>query len=120
MKAVEEKSVLNRSVLDHLREISPENADDFLRDVVNMFLQQAPLVINDIYNFCREKRYIEMGQAAHKLKGSSLNIGATALGEMCKEIELNGRDNRGGDCEQMRVALQSVMDKTALELRKVI
>ncbi|MEO8086478.1 MAG: response regulator [Bacteroidota bacterium] len=120
VKPTEEKSFLNRAVLDHLREISPENADEFLREVVNMFLQQAPGIVNEIYSFCKEKRYLDMSHSAHKLKGSSLNIGAAALGEMCRIIEINGRDNKGEDCDAMIENLQDVLDQTALELRKII
>ncbi|CAN5488538.1 hypothetical protein BH11BAC1_BH11BAC1_24260 [soil metagenome] len=120
VKPTEEKSFLNRAVLNHLREISPENADEFLREVVNMFLQQAPGIVNEIYSFCKEKRYLDMSHSAHKLKGSSLNIGASALGEMCRIIEINGRDNKGEDCDTMIENLQEVLDQTALELRRII
>ena len=115
-----ESVILNRSVLDHLREIGAEHADEFVRDVVNMFLAQAPAMVDEIYNFCKAKRYVEMGHAAHKLKGSALNLGAVALGELCREIETNGRENRGSDCDAMLANLKSVFDLTALELRKNI
>jgi PAS domain S-box-containing protein len=119
-RPLEEKPVVNRAVLDHLREISPENADEFLRDVVNMFLQQAPVIVNEMKQYCREQKYAEMGHSAHKLKGSSLNIGAVALGEICRIIETNGRENRSIDCDRVIEELQTVLDRTALELRKII
>jgi len=120
VKPDEGVAVLNHKTLEHLREISPENPDEFLREVVNMFLQQAPAMVNEIYFFCKEKRYDDMGHSAHKLKGSSLNIGASALGEICRTIELNARSNKGNDCDVVIENLQSVFDRTALELRKFI
>jgi len=120
VKAVGEKVVLNKAVLDHLREISPENSSEFLREVVNMFLQQAPVIVNEIFQHCKEKRYQEMGHAAHKLKGSSVNLGAVALGEICRDIEISGRDNKVLSCDDLLKDLQSVFDQTALELRKSI
>ena len=119
-KASDEKPVLNRAVLEHLREISPENSGEFLREVVNMFLQQAPVIVNEIYQHCKDKRYQEMGHAAHKLKGSSVNLGAVALGDICREIEISGRDNKTLNCDELLVKLKSVFDQTALELRKSI
>ncbi len=120
VKPVDSKPVLSLDVLQRLREISPENADEFLREVVNMFLQQAPVMVNEIFRYCRENRYLDMSHSAHKLKGSALNIGASALGDVCRIIEINGRDNKSDDCESMIEKLQSVFDLTALELRKVI
>jgi HPt (histidine-containing phosphotransfer) domain-containing protein len=119
-KAAEEKTVLNRAILEHLKEISPENSNEFLREVVNMFLQQAPVIVNEIYQYCKEKRYEEMGHAAHKLKGSSVNLGAVALGEICRDVEISGRENKGPDCEELLEKMRSVFDQTALELRKII
>ncbi len=120
VKASDEKQILNLSVLNRLREISPENSDEFLRDIVNMFLQQAPVLVDEINNFCTHQRYTEMGHTAHKLKGSALNMGASALGELCRIIELKGRENQGADCDSIMSELKKVFDLTALELRKSI
>ncbi len=117
---VQEIKILNLEVLQRLKDISPENGDDFLREVINMFLQQAPGIVEEMERFCKEKRFLDMSNSAHKLKGSSLNIGAVALGDACRIIELNGREGKSVECEAMLAKLQSVLDITVLELRKRI
>jgi len=49
-----------------------------------------------------------MGQLAHKLKGSALNIGARKLAEVCREIEIRGRSNDGSDCDKMIVSVKEI------------
>ena len=60
-----------------------------------------------------------MGQAAHKLKGSSLNLGASNLAELCKKIEVKSRNNELMDIDRMIDSLQSSYERTESELKKL-
>ena len=54
-----------------------------------------------------------MGQSAHKLKGSSLNVGAVALAEICRQLEVKGRNNDLAGYDQILEDLKNIYDQTA-------
>ena len=57
-----------------------------------------------------------MWQAAHKLKGSSLNLGAKHLAALCKEIELKGKSGILNGVESLTSQLNGVFEQTKKEL----
>jgi signal transduction histidine kinase/CheY-like chemotaxis protein/HPt (histidine-containing phosphotransfer) domain-containing protein len=114
-----QQEILNISVINKLRNIGNGNGDEFIMEVISMFILQAERIIENINIYCGEKRYEEMGQAAHKLKGSALNVGAEALAKICKQLELKARIGDGGDCEKMMDKLNDINSKTTIELKKI-
>ena len=64
-------------------------------------------------------QYDKMGQTAHKLKGSSMNLGASTLAELCKKIEIKARTNELSDIDRLIESLQPVYEKTESELKKL-
>jgi PAS domain S-box-containing protein len=111
--------LVNTQAINRLRALGGENGGEFLKDVVNMFIQQAPRMIENINTWCEQKRWEEMGQEAHKLKGSALNIGAAAVADVCRQIELRGRNGNGDGCEELILSLIEIFKKTAEELKKL-
>ena len=67
----------------------------------------------------QDKELQKMGTAAHKLKGSALNVGAALLADTCKQIEIKGRAGENKDLEVLIEALKRVFDETAVELKKL-
>jgi PAS domain S-box-containing protein len=112
-------SVIDETLIHRLKAMSPDDPD-FFKEVLNMFVAQAPDLIREMDEACKAKRYEIMGQAAHKLKGSALNMGAKKLAELCRELEIRGRSNDGFDCEKMIEDVKSVYERTIEELKKFI
>jgi len=113
-------SLLDQNVIGRLKELNEKVEKGFFGEVVNMFLTQAPALMNEMIIYCNDKRYDKMGQLAHKLKGSALNIGAKAMAELCREIEIKGRNNDGTDCSQSLEKLRGLFLVTERELLKLI
>ncbi|MBK5284673.1 MAG: response regulator [Bacteroidia bacterium] len=115
----EHDDFINSNVIQRLKELNQRVDPDFFQVVINMFLQQSPHLIEEIKHYFEEGQYDKMGQAAHKLKGSSLNLGASNLAELCKQIEVKARNNELSGIDKMIDSLKSVYDRTESELKKL-
>ena len=85
-----------------------------------MFLDQSPGIITEINSYQKTGDVTNMWQAAHKLKGSSLNLGAKHLAELCKAIEIKGKSGILNGVENLTTQLTSVFEETKKELLAVI
>ncbi len=75
--------VLDASVIDSLREIME---DDF-HDLLETYLGDAVLRMRAIEEAARREDADALRKAAHSFKGSSGNIGARQLSELCRQVE---------------------------------
>ena len=82
-----------------------------------MFISQADQQIYDINKALSSNNLVEVGSIAHKLKGSALNLGAEALAETCKKIELKGREMDGEGMEALVKQLGQELILTKSELK---
>lgn len=83
--------ILDYSIIQGLKELG-DDEEDFFKEVVELYIEQAPSLINEIKTFAFSADAENMGRAAHTLKGASLNVGAKKFAEVCKSIELDGKD----------------------------
>jgi CheY-like chemotaxis protein/HPt (histidine-containing phosphotransfer) domain-containing protein len=77
---------VNLAVLDGLRDLRDEENEDPLAEFIDLFMQDTPDRIALIESARQEKDWRELERAAHALKGSSGNIGAARLEEICLAI----------------------------------
>lgn len=79
---------LDRRVLDEIRELQSEDAPDLLRQVVELFLADAPNHLAAIRVFARRGDTEALARAAHTLKSASASVGLIRFSGLCKTIEL--------------------------------
>jgi HPt (histidine-containing phosphotransfer) domain-containing protein len=86
---------------------------DFVRDLVETFLTEAPAMLADLRRSFAANDADRFRRAAHSLKSNSNTFGATALAALAKKLELDGiasaRESGGApldalDSEYERVA----------------
>ena len=118
-KQIQQKLLLDEKVLDRLRDMAASADMDFFGEVIRMFIQQGREIISDIEDLCKKKEWDKMSQQAHKLKGSSLNIGANMLAETCRIIELKGKAPNGEDCTTLSNRLRSDFEITIAKIKEV-
>jgi HPt (histidine-containing phosphotransfer) domain-containing protein len=81
------RGVLDPAVVDTLRQLTPPGEPDVLAEILTVFLTEVPRRIDRLTTAWRAGDAAEVQRAAHSLKGSSGNIGADALFEVCKQID---------------------------------
>lgn len=103
---------LDPAVIEGLRLLTSPGEPDVLTEVLRMFLMEAPKRMDRLRNAHATGDIQEVHRSAHSLKGSAGNIGATAMYDICCEIDVKGRS---GDT----VALPPLIDALGLEFGKV-
>lgn len=110
--------VLDGGVLGELREVLGPEVDR----IVTVYLEDAPRLIAQLERAVASNDPIALRVAAHTLKSSSANVGATTLSEAARDLEHGARDgtlaNPGsavarivGEFAQVRAALQATLPR---------
>ncbi|MFQ5773134.1 MAG: response regulator [Kiloniellaceae bacterium] len=87
-------SVLDRSALEGIRALQRDGAPDTLVKVVGVYLEHSPRLLETIERAVAARDAEGLCNAAHSLKSSTANVGATELAALCKELEAMGREHR--------------------------
>jgi HPt (histidine-containing phosphotransfer) domain-containing protein len=83
-------STLDPKAIEELRSLNPEDGS-FLRDLIQIYLDDSPQRIVEIEQSLAKGDASRLTRAAHSLKGSSANFGATQLRAISERIENLGR-----------------------------
>jgi len=81
---------LDHSALEMIRSIS-DGSDDLLQQVVALFIESTPPLLQDIEAGLSNNELDRLRVAAHTLKSSAANLGATNLCEMARRLEAAAR-----------------------------
>ncbi|HBB34399.1 MAG TPA: hypothetical protein DDZ80_07620 [Cyanobacteria bacterium UBA8803] len=87
----DDESVLDREVLESLRQIAGDKAESFLREIIDRYLlEDAPQRLQDIRDAVAVGDAGRLRQSAHALRSSSATLGAVTLANLCKDLEMMG------------------------------
>ena len=78
---------IDRATYDELKDTA---GADFVVELVDTFLVEAPRLIEELRAACDERNAEVFRRTAHSLKSNSNTFGARALGALAKELELGG------------------------------
>lgn len=87
-------SPLDQRALDQIRAIQRPGSPDLLGKIIDLYLENSPGSLRQIRDAVAGQDGDALRQAAHSLKSSSANLGATELAAICKELEQRGRERR--------------------------
>ena len=89
-------SVVEAIDLSKLRE-SVGDKPEVHRQLLESYIKTLPKALEDIQLAFGWRNYEQLGEHAHKLKSSSLSMGATQLASFCQALELACRENKEED-----------------------
>jgi len=81
------EAALERAALDAIRVLDETGAAGLLQQVVQLYFESTPRLIAELRRAHAAGEVQAVRNAAHSLKSSSANLGATRLAEMCKAVE---------------------------------
>lgn len=67
---------------------------DFFAGLINKFEADFPNLLSNLEQLYRSENLEAFEDEAHKLKGIALNLGAQALGDLCKAMQLQRSKGR--------------------------
>lgn len=80
------------SMLDSLAALGRPGAPDMRIRLLDVFLSSAPSLMKNLRIAVAGSDTAAIAKAAHSLKSSSMNMGATLLGDRCALLERRGRE----------------------------
>ncbi|MEX2044768.1 MAG: Hpt domain-containing protein [Opitutus sp.] len=104
-------AVIDPRAIENIRSLSPGDNDEFLREIVTIFLEDTPMRITELDDSLVAGDAPKFTRAAHSIKGSSANLGATALRLTAERLEAASRTNGLG-------GVTSLMDEVKFEYER--
>ena len=89
---------LEAGALQNLRDLG---GVEFLAEVVDAFLADAPALITSLRSSLERQDTEELRRAAHTLKSNGSTLGATAFADVCRTVEQHARDGRFDSVSQL-------------------
>ena len=109
------EKLLDQGALDNIRAVDEDGS--VLAEVIQMFLDEAPQHLAGMRSALATGQGVALGNVAHALKSASLNVGAKALGELCRRLERQGKAGDLSDAGDVVAAIEAMMERVQPALR---
>ena len=118
MKITHEE-LIDDAIIENLKELGEGDGGSFLKEIINLYLEQAPGLMTEVRQYASGGEAEKMGKSAHTLKGSSLNVGAKLFSDVCRKIEMAGKDNNLEGIDDMIGEMDEIYRLTEEELKSL-
>ena len=114
-----ETQTIDMQAINGLRELSPDAPDEFLRELIEIYLQDTPLRMAELDEALLKNDLPALTRAAHTIKGSSSNFGATLFTQLAHEIEMQGKGGNVSETPASCIKLKTEYALVAATLAKI-
>lgn len=111
---------VDRIVINRLKDLAPENDNEFLKNILDLYIKQLDRLKQDISAYHNAGDLENLYKSAHKLKGSSANIGAKLLESACRTVEEKGKNGDSNLIEKDVANLLESAAKTRAEILDIL
>ena len=114
------KSVLDVEPIARLREMGKALGRDVPRRILELYLGDSPARLVTLRRAFAAGNAQAIERAAHALKGSSANLGASVLAEHCHQLEKLSATSVPASAEARLAALEAEYDKVEAAMRELL
>jgi HPt (histidine-containing phosphotransfer) domain-containing protein len=114
-KADSRSTLLDQAALDNIRAIDDDGS--VLDEVIQMFLDEVPVQTGALHAALAAGDLPALGATAHAMKSASFNVGAKALGELCRRLEKQAKAAETAGLPELVGAIDSMVDTVQPLLR---
>ena len=112
--------VIDPLVIEHLRQLTVKGEPDVLAEVLELFLQDVPRRIAKLRAAYDAGDAVEVYRTAHSLKGSTGNIGARMLFDVCRQLDDKARTGNLAEAAQLIEALDAEFARVEVAIRGIL
>lgn len=112
--------VLDPAVIASLRQLTPPGEPDVLNEVLQLFLEDVPVRIARLRAAWQAGNPVEVQRAAHSLKGSAGNIGATDLLAVCRQLDDHSKSGDLSSLAALVASLDAEYARVEAEIRRLM
>lgn len=114
------ENLIDPEAIENLRALSPDDGDGFLRDIIGIYIEDTPKRIQEMKESLVAADQPKFTRAAHSIKGSSSNIGATEVRALAEKLEHDSRNNGLAGLETRIAQLEASFAATCVQLAKIV
>jgi two-component system sensor histidine kinase/response regulator len=111
---------INRHALDNIRALSASGGEALLQRVINAYVNDTPKHLQNLRRAVDSANAANLRKAAHSLKSSSANVGAEALAQMSKALEMLGRTDTTEGAAQILASMEQEFDAVRDSLSTIL
>ena len=112
--------VIDPQSIQNLRDLNPGDNDEFLREIVGIYLEDTPNRIVELEQSLATGDTPKFTRAAHSVKGSSANIGAMIVRGVAEKLEHQSHREGLGNVNALLAELKVEFGRAQAELAKLI
>jgi two-component system, sensor histidine kinase and response regulator len=103
--AADATATLNQRALDNIRALDPDGSAGVMAEVIEIFLDEATKQLATLHEALQFDNAKQLASTAHALKSASMNVGASQMGELCRQLEQLGKSGSTAGAAAMVAAL---------------
>ncbi|CAM2860845.1 Hpt domain-containing protein [Rariglobus hedericola] len=111
---------VDSEAIANLRALSPDDGDVFLKEILSIFLEDTPSRIAELHNSRASANVTSFVRAAHSIKGSSSNVGASELRSVAERLEHQARTYGLSEVDAQVAELEASFLRAKDALQKLI
>jgi HPt (histidine-containing phosphotransfer) domain-containing protein len=111
---------LDAAVLDALRQLNQEGQPDIVREVLTVFLADAPRRLAAIREALERRDTAALRREAHTLKGAAAHIGAVTFEGRCRQLEEMGIAASLDGAPEVVRQIHTEFDRVSAEIRGLL
>jgi HPt (histidine-containing phosphotransfer) domain-containing protein len=100
-KVIANSDLIDETILKEFCEFMGEDGDDLVKEVLEIYLRNAPEMIKRITNDISANNMKSLAADAHTFKGSSAQVGAVGIASLCREIDDAIQNEQFGEIKQI-------------------
>lgn len=112
--------IIDPHALDNLRMLNPDDGDEFLREIVAIFISDTPKRLDELDECLASGDAVKFVRAAHSIKGSSSNLGATGLRHAAEVLEQHAKQAGLVDLGTMMADVRREFTRAEQELARLV
>lgn len=82
-----DKPLIDNDILEQILMLDEDDSHEFSRDILTEYFEQVETNVTKLEQLVQSKNFVEAGKVAHFLKGSSANVGAAYVRDICEELQ---------------------------------
>jgi len=105
--------LLATAQIDQLR---GNGQDDDFKEIISMYIEQTREQLGALEKAVNEKDLESIISKAHQIKGSSANLGAIQIADLCSQLEDGAKDGNISSSNQLLNEIHGTFDRTKVQL----
>ncbi len=109
---------VEQTALENIRALQVVGEPDFLTEMIDIYLMDAPVLMDRVQRSLREGDVQGARKAVHSLKGISGNLGARRFSDLCERMQLQADAENLGEMQTLEPKLEREFERVCAALEK--